>query len=111
MIMPDAIGGLHMAQLITKPYVIEFLELLGGEGGEEMRLEEFAYEELNKDSRGKSLNDLNIRGKTGASVIGFKHKHKGFIFNPSLEIVIGEEDILIVLGSNDDINGFKKHYL
>ncbi len=87
-IMPDAIGGLHMAQLITKPYVIEFLELLGGEGGEEMRLEEFAYEELNKDSRGKSLNDLNIRAKTGASVIGFKHKHKGFIFNPSLEIVL-----------------------
>ena len=110
-IMPDAIGGLHMAQLITKPYVIEFLELLGGEGGEEMRLEEFAYEELNKDSRGKSLNDLNIRGKTGASVIGFKHKHKGFIFNPNLETVIGEDDILIVLGSNDDINGFKKHYL
>ncbi|MCZ6694802.1 MAG: TrkA C-terminal domain-containing protein [Bacteroidetes bacterium] len=43
--------------------------------------------------------------------MGFKHKHKGFIFNPSLETVIGEDDILIVLGSNDDINSFKKHYL
>lgn len=110
-IMPDAIGGLHMAQLITKPYVIEFLELLEGEGGEDLRLEEFAYTELNKESRGKSLKDLDIRAKTGASVIGFKHKYKGFVFNPSPETVIGEEDILIVLGSNNDINGFKKQYL
>lgn len=39
-IMPDVLGGIFMAQLVTKPIVIEFLDLLNGVSGSNYHLEE-----------------------------------------------------------------------
>jgi voltage-gated potassium channel len=112
-VMPDMLGGLHMAQLITKPYVIEFLELLNGVGltGANFILEEFSYEQLKNDFRDKSIKEMDIRNETGAQVIAIRDSSKGFRFSPSPHSVISKDSILIVLGTPESVNEFKKHYI
>jgi len=112
-VMPDMLGGLHMAQLITKPYVIEFLELLNGVGnlGANFILEEFSYEMLSSDFRDKSIKEMDIRNETGTQVIAIRDSRKGFSFSPSPHAVISKDSVLIVLGTPDSVENFKKHYL
>lgn len=109
-IMPDAVGGTHMAQLITKPNVIEFLELLTGEGDHGFMLEEVAYDAFRDEFKGKSVLDLDIRNKTGTTVVGFKDPKNGFIFNPQPETKILTGDVVIISGSETSIKKFKATY-
>lgn len=105
-VKPFALGGIHMAHLITQPYVIEFLEILTGITGQDLRLEEFAFQQLKGEYKNKTIKELDIRSRTGATVLGIKDKLKGFIFDPKNETVIGDGDVLIVLGSVDSLKKF-----
>ena len=111
-VMPDMLGGLHMAQLITKPYVIEFLELLNGvgESGQHFILEEYGYDVLKGEFKDKSIKEMDIRNETGAQVIALKDKFKGFNFSPNPNTVIRSEAVLIVLGTPDAVQKFKAFY-
>ena len=110
-VMPDYLGGVHMAHLITKPYVIEFLDLISGVGGSKLELEEVSYNDLKDNYKNKTLKDLDIRNVCGATVIAFKDDIKGFLFNPHSTKQISEGDILILLGETEHIGKFKESYL
>ncbi|MEO0555714.1 MAG: potassium channel protein [Bacteroidota bacterium] len=110
-VMPDYLGGVHMAHLITKPYVIEFLDLISGVGGSKLELEEVSYNDLKDNYKNKTLKDLDIRNVSGATVIAFKDDLKGFLFNPHSTKQISEGDILILLGETEHIGKFKESYL
>jgi voltage-gated potassium channel len=99
-ILPDLLGGMFMAQLVTKPIVIEFLNLLNGVSGMSYHLEEVGYDQLKQEYRDKTLRELNISATTGVIVVGVKDNVKGLIPGPSADTFIGENDYLIVLGSN-----------
>ena len=103
-VMPDVIGGQHMAQLITKPEVIQFIDMLSGVGEVKLKLDEITFSELKDEYRGKTIRELDIRKKTGATVIGFKNDTKGFLVNPDPNIKIEEGDVLILLGDNDEVS-------
>lgn len=109
-IMPDAVGGTHMAQLITKPYVIEFLDLLSGDGNDDMMLDEVRYDSFKEEYKGKSVKELDVRNKTGITVVGFKDPKMGFVFNPSPDTRILENDVMIISGSSDSIKKFLSVY-
>jgi len=53
-VMPDRLGGMHMANLVTKPVVIEFLELLNGVGEQKLMLEEVGYHRLKEEFKDQS---------------------------------------------------------
>ncbi len=109
-VMPDAIGGIHMAQLITKPDVIEFLNLLTGVSSEHLRLEDFTYEEFKDEYKGKTIRELNIRKRSGVTVIGFKNKLTGFAFNPPGDLRLSQGDTMIIIGNVKDVESFKSHF-
>lgn len=111
-VMPDMLGGLHMAQMETKPYVIEFLDLLNGIGekGEQLILQDITYKDLKEEHQGQSLRELDIRSKTGATVIAIKEKDKNFQFNPSPDENINDDDILIIFGTPSSIDKFLSVY-
>jgi voltage-gated potassium channel len=109
-VMPDAIGGVHMAQLITKPEVIEFLNMLTGVSSDHLKLEDISYDELKAEFRDKSIKELDIRKRTGATVIGFKSQRLGFTFNPPGDLQISQGDTMIIIGTAMNITSFKNTF-
>lgn len=109
-VMPDNLGGLHMARLVTKPYVIEFLDLLNGLDTE-FALEEFDYEEFKKEFQDVKLKDIAVRERSGATIIAYKEKGHNFIFNPPSDVEIAPNDIFILLGNNEHLERFKDIFI
>ncbi|WP_038030534.1 potassium channel family protein [Thermonema rossianum] len=110
-VMPDYIGGIHMAQIITKPYVIEFLDLLSGIGDIHLDLEEVRGYWLRPDVIGKSLAELNIRNATGGAVVLALREGGQFIFNVDPHRPIQKEDVFIVLGLPEHLRKFEELYM
>jgi voltage-gated potassium channel len=110
-IMPDAVGGVHMAQHITKPFVIEYLDQLSGYGEDSLRLEEVEYAELKSQFRDKTIGSLDIRNKTSTTVVGLKDKDGPLVFNPSPHDIVHSGMVMIIIGKPQEVKHFKDHYL
>jgi len=98
-IMPDKLGGDHMASLVVSPDIIEFVDKLSLDGDCVTNLEEIIVNELPKEFIHKTLRDLDLRKKTGCSVIGVKTADNQYIINPESNIELAPNSKLIVLGS------------
>lgn len=107
-IMPDKVGGAHMAGLVMKPDVMEFIDFITAEGGDNINLEEITYEGLSSDLKNKSLKDLEIRNKSGANIVGFKTATGEYVVNPSADTVMIPQSKLFVLGTPDQIKKLKQ---
>lgn len=109
-VMPDKFGGMIMAQMYTKPVVIEFLDLVSGRSRKHYHLESLAYDELKPEFKDKTLKELNIHEHTGGTVIGVKDDIKGLIPSPGPETLIGKEDTIIVLGNNEHLERLRDYF-
>lgn len=107
-IMPDKIGGAHMASLVMKPDVIEFVDFITGQGGDNIKLEEITFENLPEAYKNKSIRELEIRNKSGANIIGFKTEAGEYIINPSPDTKMIHDAKLFVLGTNEQIKKLKE---
>lgn len=106
-IMPDKVGGAHMASLVMKPDVIEFIDKITAEGNGHINLEEISFAHIPDDLKNKTLKDLEIRNKSGANIIGFKTSSGEYIVNPSAETKIIPDAKLFVLGTTQQIKALK----
>ena len=109
-IMPDSLGGKHMAQLITKPSVIQFLNLLEGMEGD-FKIEQVKYDELKPEFQGNSILAMNIRKTTGVLVVAYQSAQGSFQINPATATVLKPGEKFIVMGTTEEISSFKKTYL
>ena len=107
-IMPDKIGGAHMASLVVKPDVIEFIDYLTGQIGVSNNLVELTFDNLPEQLQNKSIKDLEIRNKTGANIVGFKTGSGEFIINPSPDTKMIPSAKIFVLGTEDQIKKMKE---
>ncbi|OFY65873.1 MAG: hypothetical protein A3H98_05265 [Bacteroidetes bacterium RIFCSPLOWO2_02_FULL_36_8] len=106
-IMPDKIGGSHMANMIIRPDVMAFLDMINGEGDTQLRMEEIPFEKLSENFKNKSIKELDIRNKTGATVIGYKNSTGNtFTVNPDPNTLLGSNDKMIILGTDVEIRKF-----
>lgn len=106
-ILPDKIGGLHMATLVTKPDVIEFIDYLSGEEGESIHLEAVGYDVLPTDLKDKSLKEIMAWRKTGVNCLGVKNAEGKFVINPPETISITTGMKVIILGTKEQIETMK----
>ncbi len=109
-IMPDKIGGNHMASLIVTPDLVEFVERISIEGKETTNLEEIAVNELPDEFINKTLLDLDLRKKTGCSVIGYKDASHEYIINPDVHTILKPNTFLIVLGNVEQIKKLHEEF-
>ena len=107
-IMPDKLGGSHMASLVVTPDVIEFVDRLTIEGETTANLEEVAINDLPEKYLDKTILDLDLRKKTGCTVIGYRTPSKEYIINPEAEVKLEAGGNLIVLGRPEQINTLRK---
>ncbi len=107
-IMPDKLGGDHMASLLVTPDIVEFVDMLAVDSYNATHLEEIIVENLPKEFLSKSIRDLDLRRKTGCTVIGFKTPGNEYLINPEADTELVSNSKLIVLGSLEQIQNLNK---
>jgi voltage-gated potassium channel len=108
-IMPDKIGGSHMATLVSKPDIIEFMDFLTSEDGESVNMDSVSYDLLPAEIKDKSLKVVMEWNKTGVSCLGMKNKEGKFIINPPDEMLVTEGCKVIVFGTRSQIAEMKSN--
>jgi len=106
-IMPDRIGGIHMATLVSKPDVVEFIDFLSSADGETIHIESVDYNHLPEAIQNKSLTEVMNWKKTGVNCIGIKNREGKFVINPPQDVIIQEGMKVIVLGTKLQIDQMK----
>lgn len=109
-IAPSTIGGKRIAQLLTRPAVADFLELVGAAGGLEYSFEEVPVRG-GSALDGASLREAGVRERYGCTVLGIRHPHEERVDTyPSPETVLQAGDVLIVIGSEPDVHAMRQRY-
>lgn len=106
-IMPDKIGGDHMASLVVTPDLVEFVDRLTISNECTTNLEEISVDDLPSKYINKTILDLDLRKQTGCNVIGFKTTGGEYIVNPEANVVLTLGAHLIVLGRPNQIEKLK----
>jgi voltage-gated potassium channel len=107
-IMPDKIGGMHMASLVVTPDLVEFVDRLTMLDEGSTNLEEILVNDLPSEFLNKTIRDLDLRKRTGCSVIGFKTATNDYIVNPESETILTADSNLIVLGRPNQIKKLRE---
>ena len=107
-IMPDKLGGAHMASLVVTPDLLEFVDRLALEGESIANLEEVAINDLPVKYINKTILDLDLRRQTGCTVIGLKTSIGDYIINPESTSIMEKNTSLIVLGRPEQILKLRK---
>lgn len=102
-IMPDKIGGDHMASLVVMPDLITFLDQLSVEGEHTTNLEEVEIEDFTNQMDCHSLRDLDLRKKTGCTIIGYIDPDGKYTINPEADMTLQPKSKVIVLGRPEQI--------
>lgn len=110
-IMPDKIGGEHMASLVVTPDLIEFLDNLTVSGEHDsIYVEQIAFEKVCPSGKEQAIKDIDLRKKTGCSIIGYKTPEGNYIVNPEATLVLKKGSKLILIGRPNQIESLKKTY-
>ncbi|MDP5158722.1 MAG: potassium channel protein [Flaviramulus sp.] len=109
-ILPDKIGGDHMASLVVVPGLMEFIDNLSIVGKSNINIEEIAVEKLYNTKSVRTIKDLDLRRKTGCTVIGYKNENGEYIVNPEAELELKPNSKIIVLGRPEQIDALNSEY-
>lgn len=107
-IMPDVIGGSHMASLVSSPDVMEFMENIQSQSFEGVNIESISFSELPVEFQNKTIKQLEAKRLTGVTIIGYKNPHGEYIINPDWDTVVVKNSKLFVLGNPTQIENFSK---
>lgn len=109
-ILPDKIGGDHMASLVVIPDLVEFIDNLSIVGKDGINIEEVPIEVLYNPSPAKTIKDLDFRHETGCTVIGYKSPEGDYTINPDANRLLIPKSKIIVLGRPEQINKLNNLY-
>ncbi len=108
-IMPEKIGGAHMAALVMKPDIMEFIAELTGQSSDiSLTFEELSLKDISSEYVEGTIRDLDIRNKTGANIIGLRMPDGEFVINPLPETRLNKNTKLIALGDRKQISDMRK---
>lgn len=96
-IMPDKIGGAHMATLVMLPDVVEVISMMGTQNNEQFRVAEIM---CNKNI---SVSELNLWSRTNCTLLGIKNPKNQYTVNPSAAYQLTPGERLIVMGNDEQI--------
>ena len=102
-VSPNSIGGMRMASVMLRPSVVNFLDAMLRVPDQTIRVDEFAVKERSC-LVGQSLKEADIGSKTGLLLVAIKPATGGYVFNPPGKTKLNAQDILILIGTKDQLN-------
>lgn len=98
-IFPERDMGIRVAHQLVSPNLLDYIEL-----SKEYTIAELA---VPKCLSGRSLKDLDTRARYGCSVVAI-NKQSGVIIAPTATDTVEEKDIMVIIGTNEQIEQFEK---
>lgn len=101
-VKPYDIGANRMAQLLIRPGVVDFIDLVA-EHGVDLKLEEIIVSK-SADIRDKTIVEANLRRDLNVIVVAIFRNTGEFIYNPTPDIKLLLNDRLIAIGSQESLS-------
>jgi voltage-gated potassium channel len=101
-VSPYEIGGARVAHAVLKPTVVDFIELTTQTEQIALQLQE-ARIEPGSPLIGKSLKESQLRAEHQVIIVAIKKRTGHMLFNPPSETVLDVGDILVGMGSRDQL--------
>jgi len=108
-VMPDSIGGSHMATLLASPLVADFLDLISATGDSEVNIECVTFDNLPDAFKNHKIGTMDAKNRTGVNIVGLKLPDGHYIINPADEIQLVKGSSLFVLGTSEQIRDLKNY--
>ena len=98
-IFPERDMGIRVAHQLVSPNLLDYIELS----------KDYSIAELTVPNclDGISLKELNPRSRFGCSIVAI-NKKEGVIIVPTAEQVLSEKDIMVIIGTNEQIDAFEE---
>ena len=97
-----------MATLVSKPEVVEFIDIISGE--QAVYVESIDYDDLPEELKGKSIGEIEEWEHTGVNCIGIKDHDGKFIINPSNDTIVTRGMKVIMLGTRQQIKKMQGNF-
>lgn len=99
---PERDMAVRVAHQLLTPNLLDYIELS----------KDYTIAELSVPCclDGKSLKEINIRAEYGCSIIAINSR-KGVIIAPSAEDTVNEKDIMVIIGTNAQIEKFEQQLM
>jgi voltage-gated potassium channel len=104
---PQELGAARMASFVARPNVAEFVDVVMHERSLEFRMQEFDVSEQSPLA-GMTLSDADLRKQTGVLILAMRRVDGTFTTNPDSDTVIEPHQVLIAVGTDDDIARLEK---
>lgn len=105
-VSPYQIGGKHMANIIMRPHVTDFFDVVTLDDGLEIWVEELVIAQ-NSALIGKTVGTADIRRKTGVTIVALYHRAADATVMPDADTVMQPGDELIVLGTRQQLSALE----
>jgi voltage-gated potassium channel len=108
--LPFKISGRRISSLMTRPGVVDFIDIYSRMFGDDLMLTQLDVPE-NSGLAEQSLREMDFRNKTGGlAIMAVFHKDGSLVVHPDGDEHIQDFDRLLVFGSMTQINRFKSEY-
>jgi voltage-gated potassium channel len=100
---PQELGAARMASFVVRPNIAEFVDVVMHERSMEFRMQEV---EVTDDSplAGKTLREADLRQRANVLVLALRHVDGTFTTNPDPDTVIEPKQVIIAVGTDDDLS-------
>jgi voltage-gated potassium channel len=105
-VQPYQAAGRVMANLLLRPQVTAFVDVVTSASGNDLRFEEIEVTAACGQG-GKSIRELDIRKETGALIVALRKRDGSFDTTPTPEAVVEVGDVLIAAGTEDELRALE----
>jgi len=106
-VKPYELGGVRMAEILLKPGVMDFIDVVAGNNKVDLQIEEISVGKGSSMDK-KTLAELPIRSELNVIIVSIQNEEKGiFIYNPKGDTIVDEGNKLIAIGERDNLEKLK----
>jgi len=109
-INPYVAGGHKMAELLIEPDIEDTVSISTPQFDIDLVVEEININDV-PSLIGVSIVDSNIRKKYNLIIIGIKDRKGKFELNPNMNVKLGKDQIIMLIGAKANMKEFQKKYL
>ena len=105
-VLPYRAAGRTMANLVLKPQVTDFLDVVTTATGPDLHLAEIEVRPTCKQA-GKTIREVRVRHETGAIIIALRKKDGTFDTTPEPDVTIDAGDVLVGVGTTEELRALE----